>query len=214
VPDYAIESKAGGIVCGIDEAGRGPLAGPVVAAAVILDLGQLGRDVIATIDDSKKLSRAVRQRLYPALLETARIGVGAASAAEIDRINVLAATLRAMQRAVARLGAVPDLALVDGNVAPALPCPVRTIVGGDGRSLSIAAASIVAKVTRDALMERLARRYPDFGWDHNAGYGTVGHTDALARFGATPHHRQSFAPVLNILSPARSPTPTSCGKPL
>jgi len=213
VPDYALETAAGGVVCGIDEAGRGPLAGPVVAAAVILDLSRLDRDAIAAIDDSKRLSRAMRERLYPALLATARIGVGAASASEIDRINVLAATLRAMERAVARLGARPDLALVDGNVAPALPCPVRTVVGGDGRSLSIAAASIVAKVTRDALMERLARRYPGFGWDRNAGYGTAEHTDALARFGATPHHRHSFAPVLNILSPARSPTPTSCGKP-
>ncbi len=201
MPNFAIETECGGIVCGIDEAGRGPLAGPVVAAAVIVDPKRLKRRVLRAIDDSKVLDRAVREALYAEIRAGARIGVAAASAAEIDRINILQATLLAMRRAVAALGVVPDIALIDGNVAPRLPCACRTVVGGDGLSLSIAAASIVAKVTRDALMVRLARRYPGFGWETNAGYGTVAHTSALTRLGPTPHHRKSFHPVVKMLSP-------------
>jgi ribonuclease HII len=200
MPTLRLEDEAGGIVCGIDEAGRGPLAGPVVAAAVVIDRARLKRRLARAINDSKVLSRETREELYGQIRECAAVGVGAASTAEIDRINILRATLLAMSRAVAALGIDPDLALVDGNVPPTLPCPVRCVIGGDGTSLSIAAASIVAKVTRDLLMTRLAQRYPGFGWEHNAGYGTDAHRDALDRLGTTPHHRKSFAPVLNILS--------------
>ena len=193
MPDFDREAAHGGIVAGIDEAGRGPLAGPVVAAAVILDPARL--DGLAGLDDSKALSKARREDLYARLGGRARIGVGAASVAEIDRRNILGATLLAMTRALAALGTVPDLALVDGNRAPALPCPVETVVGGDAACLSIAAASVVAKVTRDRIMTRLAGVYPGYGWERNAGYGTAQHRDALARRGITPHHRRSFSPI-------------------
>ncbi len=199
-PDLSLEREAGGLVAGIDEAGRGPWAGPVVAAAVILDPARLGDDLAHGLDDSKKLRPARRAELFEALAGRARIGIGAASAAEIDDINVLAATFRAMARAVAALGVVPDLALVDGNRLPELVCPARAVVGGDGKSLSIAAASIVAKVTRDRIMAALGPRYPGFGWERNAGYGTAQHQGALEALGVTPHHRRSYAPVHKILS--------------
>ena len=193
MPDFTRETAHGGIVAGIDEAGRGPLAGPVVAAAVILD--PAGLDALAGLDDSKVLSKGRREDLYARLTGRARIGIGAASVAEIERRNILGATMLAMARALAALGAVPDLALVDGNRAPALPCPVETVVGGDAACLSIAAASVVAKVTRDRIMTRLAGVYPGYGWDRNAGYGTAQHRAALARHGITPHHRRSFSPI-------------------
>ncbi len=202
-PDLSLERDAGGLVAGIDEAGRGPWAGPVVAAAVILDRDRLGHDLAHGLDDSKKLSPARRAALFEALAGRAQIGIGAASAPLIDEINVLAATLRAMARALAALGVVPDLALVDGNRLPELPCPARAVVGGDGKSLSIAAASIVAKVTRDRIMTALAARYPGFGWERNAGYGTAEHRCALEALGVTPHHRRSYAPVLKMLSSSR-----------
>ena len=196
MPDLAIERDAGGLVAGIDEAGRGPWAGPVVAAAVILESGTLSAKLATGIDDSKLIPRRRRELLCDALRAESRFGIGAASVVEIDRDNILAATLIAMCRALAALGVVPDLALVDGNRAPPLPCPVRTIVKGDTRSLSIAAASIIAKVMRDRLMTALAARYPEFGWERNAGYGTAQHRSALERLGPTPHHRRSFAPVM------------------
>ncbi len=200
MPDFTLERAAGGIVAGIDEAGRGPWAGPVIAAAVILDAALLPRSLLEGLDDSKALTKARREVLLAALDGRARIGIGAASAAEIDRFNILEASLRAMARAVNALGLTPDLALVDGNRSPELPCAVRTVVKGDCLSLSIAAASIAAKVTRDGIMARLAVRHPGFGWEHNAGYGTAEHKDALMRLGVTPHHRKSFAPVNKILS--------------
>lgn len=200
MPDFALESAAGNLVAGVDEAGRGPWAGPVVAAAVILDARRSPPELLAGLDDSKRLSARRRAELFAALESCARVGIGAASSREIDAINVLQATLVAMARAVAALGVAPDLALVDGTHAPALPCPVRTVVRGDAASLSIAAASIAAKVTRDRLMARLARRHPGFGWEHNAGYGTAEHRDALRRLGPTPHHRRSFAPINKMLS--------------
>jgi ribonuclease HII len=200
MPTLRLEEQAGGIVCGIDEAGRGPLAGPVVAAAVVIDRARLKRKLARAIDDSKVLTREVRGQLYGEIRACAHVGIGAASTAEIDRINILQATLLAMGRALAALRISPDLALVDGNVAPRLPCPVKTVVGGDGISLSIAAASIVAKVTRDLAMTRLAQRYPGFGWETNVGYSTEGHFRAMDRLGVTPHHRRSFEPVVNILS--------------
>jgi ribonuclease HII len=196
MPDFALEKRCAGIVCGVDEAGRGPLAGPVVAAAVILDRRRLPRSLRDGLDDSKKLSAEAREE-YAAMLRRCAcvIGVGAASAAEIDRINILRATLAAMCRAVARLGAMPAVALVDGNVPPPLRCAVETVIGGDGLSLSIAAASIIAKTTRDRLMKQLALRYGGYGWETNVGYGTEAHRAALAALGPTPHHRRSFSPL-------------------
>jgi ribonuclease HII len=195
MPDFAIERSCRGLVCGIDEAGRGPLAGPVVAAAVIIDRRGFRGELRRRLDDSKVLTRAQREACYRALRRCARIGVGAASAREIDRLNILRANLVAMARAVAALGMRPDVALVDGNVAPTLPCAVRTVVQGDALSFSIAAASVVAKVTRDAIMRSLAPRYPGYGWETNVGYATQEHGEAIRRLGITPHHRRSFAPV-------------------
>ncbi|MCZ6861134.1 MAG: ribonuclease HII [Alphaproteobacteria bacterium] len=199
MPDLALEMEAGGLVAGIDEAGRGPLAGPVVAAAAILDASLLAPSLAAAIDDSKRLSPRRRRELFAVLPTFARVGLGAASVTEIDRLNILAATMLAMRRAILALGVVPDLALIDGNRAPDLPCPARTLVGGDGICLSIAAASIAAKVVRDRIMTALAQRHPGFGWERNAGYPTLEHRAALVRLGATPHHRRSFAPVARVL---------------
>ena len=201
MPDFAFEETCRRPVAGIDEAGRGPLAGPVVAAAVILDPESLGADVLARIDDSKKLRPRVREELCALLIANSRIGIGAASVAEIDRLNIHHATLLAMRRAILALDPAPRFALIDGKFAPECPCPARTIVGGDCLSMSIAAASIVAKVTRDRIMARLAGPYPGFGFERNAGYGTPEHLLALASLGPTPHHRRSFEPVLKMLSP-------------
>lgn len=196
MPDFSLESQHAGIVAGVDEVGRGPLAGPVVAAAVIFTSRALP-DALAALDDSKRLSAATREALAAELRACPgiAIGVGAASVAEIGVLNILGATHLAMRRAVARLPIRPDLALVDGNRAPALPCRAQCVVGGDGLSLSIAAASIVAKVLRDGLMRKLDPRWPGFGWAGNAGYPTQAHRAALARLGRTPHHRRGFAPV-------------------
>lgn len=199
MPDFALERAAGGIVAGIDEAGRGPWAGPVVAAAVILDPATLPPFLAGGLDDSKTLSAARRRHLYRGLLAYAETGVGAASVREIEADNILGATLAAMGRALAALPRRPSAALVDGNRAPDVPCRVETVVRGDSRSMSIAAASIVAKVTRDGIMARLGTRYPGFGWERNAGYGTAEHRRALARHGPTPHHRRSFAPIRALL---------------
>lgn len=179
-------------IAGVDEAGRGPLAGPVVAAAVVLP-----RDCfIEGVDDSKRLTAASRERLAVAVHERAlAIGIGAASTREIDRINILHATHLAMRRAVDRLGVEVEHLLVDGLPVRALGDAQTAVVEGDRRVHSIACASILAKVTRDRLMRRLAERYPGYGWERNAGYGTPEHREALARLGPTPHHRRSFAPV-------------------
>ena len=199
MPDFALERAAGGLVAGIDEAGRGPWAGPVVAAAAILDPATLPPFLAGGLDDSKVLSPARRRDLYAGLLGCAEIGVGAASVREIDEDNILRATFVAMARALAALPRRPTAALVDGNRVPDFPCRVETVVRGDSRSMSIAAASIVAKVTRDDIMARLSARYPAFAWERNAGYGTAEHRHALERHGPTPHHRRSFAPVRALL---------------
>lgn len=200
MPDFSLEDASGGAsVAGVDEAGRGPWAGPVVAAAVILDRNGLSRDLAFGLDDSKKVPAARRQRLFNALQSSARIGVGRAEVADIDSMNILSATLLAMSRAVAALGAVPDLALIDGNQIPRLSCPARAVIGGDGLSLSIAAASIIAKVTRDRLMADLALAHPGYGWERNKGYGTAEHRAALETLGVTPHHRRSFRPIRKIM---------------
>jgi len=200
MPDFAIERRYTGLVCGIDEAGRGPLAGPVVAAAVVLDLRRFPKMLRDGLDDSKVLTIEQREACHQALRRcadrgAARIGIGAASAHEIDRINILRAALLAMTRAVAVLGVRPDTALVDGDMAPPLACAVRTVVKGDALSFSIAAASVVAKVTRDRIMRGLAPRYPGYGWETNVGYATREHGEAIRRLGVTRHHRRSFAPV-------------------
>lgn len=199
MPTFALEKAAGGRVAGVDEVGRGPLAGPVVAAAVVFPTG-VPRALAALLDDSKKLSAAQREAAYAALLTSGRaeIAVAAASVTEITRLNILQAAMLAMRRAVTRLPVPPDLALVDGNYPPKLPCPVQCVIGGDAASLSIAAASIVAKVVRDRAMARLAQRWPGYGWETNAGYATAPHRQALARLGPTRHHRPSFGTVAQL----------------
>jgi len=198
MPNFAREAALGGLVCGIDEVGRGPLAGPVVAAAVILDRATMPRSLRKEIDDSKKLTPEAREEYAVALRSCATIAIGAAAVAEIDRFNILRASLLAMRRAVAALPVMPTAALVDGNQAPALPCAVHMVVGGDGLSLSIAAASIIAKVARDRLMQRLALRYEGYGWATNVGYATAEHRAAIVRLGLTPHHRLSFQPTSDL----------------
>lgn len=199
MPDFTLESELGGAVAGIDEAGRGPWAGPVCAAAVIFPTVGPTDEIGARVRDSKQLSKSAREELVPELLKTALVGQGQASVKEIDELNILAATLLAMQRAVAALNVTPDTALVDGNQAPQVPCPVRCIVKGDVKSYSIAAASIVAKVTRDRYMTKLASHNPGYGWERNFGYGTKLHVAGLKKLGVTPHHRRSFKPIRKVL---------------
>jgi ribonuclease HII len=202
--DFAMEREIGGIVAGVDEVGRGPLAGPVVAAAVVF-LDGLPDEIAALIDDSKKLTAAQRRIALDAFRPHARIALGAASVSEIDRVNILVATHLAMARAVGKLRLVPDALLVDGNRLPParlLPkgCRSVAVIGGDALSLSIAAASIAAKIARDRLMSALAIRHPGYGWERNVGYGTQEHRDGLHRVGVTPHHRRSFKPLADLLS--------------
>ena len=180
-----------GPVAGVDEAGRGPWAGPVVAAAVILD----PNFIPASIADSKVLLPEEREAIFPRIMASANVGIGIADVARIDRDNILHATMWAMAEAVAQLKQAPRLVLIDGNRAPRLPMEARTIVKGDGRCLSIAAASIIAKVTRDRLMVDLGRQFPHYGFERHKGYGTPEHQEALRRFGVTGHHRRSFRPV-------------------
>jgi len=190
-------------IAGVDEAGRGPLAGPVFAAAVVLPR-RVPRSLAGLLDDSKKLTAEQREAAFAALLRarragTVEIGVGAASVAEIVRINILRAALLAMRRAVLRLPAMPDLALVDGDQPPLLECKIRCIIGGDASTPAISAASIVAKVLRDRAMTRLAVRYPGYGWETNVGYATGDHRDALLRLGPTRHHRPTFGSVRQLV---------------
>jgi len=203
MPDFSLENDARtegfSTIAGVDEAGRGPWCGPVVAGAAILDPATLPDDLLKGLDDSKKLKAEKREALLERLKDHAIIGIGQASVEEIDQMNILAATLLAMKRAVEDLGQPIDLALIDGNKTPDLTCQARAVVKGDGKSLSIAAASIVAKVTRDKVMEKLGQEYPGYGWEKNAGYGTKEHQAALAEYGVTPHHRRSFAPIRKLL---------------
>ncbi len=185
-----------GLICGVDEAGRGPLAGPVVAAAVILD----PRQPIDGLNDSKKLTAARREMLAVEIREKALAwAVAEASVQEIDRINILQASLLAMQRAVSGLSLMPEKALVDGNKCPVLACPVEAIVGGDGKLAAIAAASILAKTVRDALMQELHVLYPQYGFDRHKGYPTALHLAALREHGISPVHRRSYGPVAQLI---------------
>jgi ribonuclease HII len=196
VANHAYEAAIGGIVAGVDEVGRGPLAGPVTAAAVILD----GARIPQGLADSKTLTAARRQALFVAIIECAEVSVAHASVQEIDDLNILRASHLAMERAIAGLPRAPDHALIDGNLIPkGLTISATAIVKGDAKSLSIAAASIIAKVTRDGLMVDLAQQFPAYGWDQNAGYPTAAHLKALQIHGVTPWHRRSFKPVHNIL---------------
>ncbi|MDQ7019208.1 MAG: ribonuclease HII [Robiginitomaculum sp.] len=192
MPDYSLERAATGRVCGVDEVGRGPGAGPVVAAAVILDPAKIP----AGLNDSKKLSQKRREYLFEVLIRNAHFGLGMAEPEEIDRLNILHASMTAMERAVAALPRVPDHALIDGNRLPKhLPCTAAAIIKGDGKSVSIAAASIIAKVVRDRLMVRADELYPGYGFAAHKGYLTKVHKVALQSFGPCPIHRFSFAPV-------------------
>ena len=187
-----------GLVCGVDEAGRGPLAGPVVAAAVILDPA----NPVLGLNDSKKLSAKRREALAIEIRAKALAWfVAEASVEEIDRINILQASLLAMQRAVAGLAIPPERALIDGNRCPELSCPSEAIVGGDGKVESIAAASILAKTVRDAGMLELHERYPQYGFDRHMGYPTAVHLAALREHGVSPVHRRSYGPVARLLVP-------------
>ena len=201
MPHYIYESRLlktmAGPVCGVDEAGRGPLAGPVVAAAVILDRKRIPKG----LNDSKQLSEEAREALFPRIMDMAvAVGVGDASVGEIDLVNIRQATHLAMARAVRALGVAAEFALVDGNDPPALPCCCDTLIDGDARSLSIAAASIIAKVTRDRMMIALHDDHPGYNWRSNKGYGTPEHYEGLKRHGVTGHHRRSFAPIRAILT--------------
>ena len=200
MPDFSRERACGHrLVCGVDEAGRGPLAGPVVAAAVMFTDDSLAD---TRIHDSKKLSATLRDALFSHIMAQAHVGVGIVSAEEIDRINILQATMQAMARAVEALPVRPAHALIDGNRAPALICSAECIVKGDSISTSIAAASIIAKVTRDRMMHELAETFPNYGFDAHAGYGTPQHLEALKTYGPCAAHRKTFAPVRNLLEPA------------
>ena len=206
MPSFRYETRcaeAGAIrIAGIDEVGRGPLAGPVMAAVAVIDRGAAKRKLLRLIDDSKKLVLEDREKAYEAMVASGlvRFAVGEASVEEIDTINILQATFLAMRRALAAMAEPPDLVLIDGDrVPPELGCRAETIVGGDARCYSIAAASIFAKVTRDRYMRGLAASFPGYGWETNVGYKTPVHLAALNRLGPTPHHRRSFAPVMRLL---------------
>jgi ribonuclease HII len=196
-PTFAFEHASNhSIICGIDEAGRGPWAGPVVAAAVILNQNNFP----SGLNDSKKLTHEKREALFNPIMHSADVGVGIVSAAEIDEINILQATYLAMYRALENLKSRPTLALVDGNRAPPLPCQVQTIIKGDALSLSIAAASIIAKVTRDRMMIELDNLHPAYGFALHKGYGTAKHASALAQNGPCFEHRKTFKPIAALLS--------------
>lgn len=198
-PDFTFEqtliARGALRIAGVDEVGRGPLAGPVTAAAVILDAANIPEG----LNDSKALTKRKREALEPLIFATAEVSIAHASVEEIDELNILRASHLAMERAIAGLGQV-DHALIDGNMLPrGLTVLATTMIKGDSRSLSIAAASIVAKICRDRIMVELAQQYPGYGWETNAGYGSKSHMSALQNLGVTPHHRRSFKPVHNML---------------
>ena len=207
MPDFSLEESLGlstsAVIVGVDEVGRGPLAGPVTAAAVFFDRQKITSDLLTKIDDSKKIAQKKRATISKQIESIAIIGIGWASSGEIDQLNILEATMLAMQRAIFSLQKQiildPDYILIDGNKVPRLDFPSKAIVRGDEKSLSIAAASIVAKSTRDAFMTSLSKLYPGYGWEKNAGYGTREHLAAIEREGITVHHRRSFKPIANYL---------------
>jgi ribonuclease HII len=191
-----LRSQLGPHIAGIDEVGRGPLAGPVVACAVVMPPDHRA---IRGVDDSKRLSASERERLAVRIFETAvSVGLGAASVREIDRVNIYHATVIAMRRSLRRLSVVPNHVLIDGKPIRSLETPHTAIVGGDARCYTIACASIIAKVTRDRVMRALAGRYPNYRWENNVGYATLAHLEGMVAHGITPHHRRSFVPVRQL----------------
>lgn len=211
MPDFTLEDIQGGLVCGLDEVGRGPLAGPVVAACVYVPENVRPLPFIKDITDSKKLSAKKREALYLLITEHCDWAVSEKPPAEIDEINILQASLVAMSDAFNALDKRFKHALVDGNKLPQLPCSATYVIKGDGKSVSIAAASIVAKVTRDRIMADLHAQHPQYGWNTNSGYPSKAHREAIDLHGITPHHRKSFAPVRNFLlhGKTRSPIETA-----
>ncbi|MBR2274403.1 MAG: ribonuclease HII [Alphaproteobacteria bacterium] len=201
MPDFELEDGFKGCVAGVDEAGRGPWVGPVVAGCAVFLTHNVDARLLANLDDSKKLSKKKREMLYDLLQQEAKcghmlLGIGIASAKEIDEINILNASFLAMKRAVEQSGAKPELVLIDGNRVPKnFGCKVQAVVKGDARSYSISAGSILAKVYRDRLMAQMALQYPGYGFEKNAGYGTKAHIEGLQKFGVTPQHRRSYMPV-------------------
>ena len=212
-PNLKLEQEAACVVCGVDEVGCAPFAGPVVAAAVILPEKPLPRRLVALINDSKIVPAPHREKVAAALPALCVISFGEASVEEIDELNIYHARMLAMRRAIAGLATVPELALIDGNAKPKdVTCRIRTVVDGDAKCLSIAAASIVAKVHRDGYMRKLAEEFPGYGWETNVGYGTRDHRHAIVKLGLTPHHRRSFTPVralsgLPLFTNAEAPIP-------
>ncbi len=198
--EISLGRKSGAVICGVDEAGRGPLAGPVVACAAILPLDGISTRLLGALDDSKRLSAEVRETVAARLRVKAIWALGEASVEEIDRFNILRATFLAMRRAYEGLPCQPAHAVIDGNMKPGLPCAETTIVEGDHLSYSIAAASILAKVARDKMMRELHLDHPRYGWERNVGYGTKEHLAAIDLHGVTPHHRTSFRPVYEQLT--------------
>ena len=199
MPDFELENMHDGPVFGLDEVGRGPLAGPVTAACVYIPQEAYTLPFISEIKDSKKLSDSKLERLYALITEHFEWRVAEVSPADIDEINILQASLKAMALALEKMKTRPVHALVDGNKMPKLPCSATTVVKGDSKSVSIAAASIVAKVTRDRLMKKLHEEHPHYGWESNVGYPSAAHREAIDAHGITPYHRKSFAPVKNYL---------------
>lgn len=195
-PTYDLERDIGGVICGVDEVGRGPLAGPVIAAAVILN----PENIPHHLNDSKKLSAKKRQELNDIILATAEYGYGEANLEEIDELNILHASMLAMQRAVANLPRKVDHILVDGNRIPDFDAPATAVIKGDQKSVSIAAASIIAKIKRDFLMKKLGEIHPEYGWERNSGYGTREHMKALNLVGPSRFHRKSFAPIRDLMT--------------
>jgi len=204
-PDYSLElaAQAQGYtrIAGVDEVGRGPLAGPVTAAAVVLDPARIPEG----LNDSKRLTAKRREALFDVIMDVAEVCIAHASVDEIDSLNILRASHLAMERAVAGLRVPPDMALIDGNLIPRnLSVPAQAVIKGDALSLSISAASIMAKIARDRIMWDFAQQFPGYGWETNAGYPSKSHKAALQNLGVTPHHRRSFKPVHNILYQEKS----------
>lgn len=205
MPDFKLEDDVNGIVAGVDEAGRGPWVGPVVAGCAVFVHREVDERLLQNLNDSKKLSKKKREMLYDLLFEEQKkgnmvLGIGEASAHEIDEMNILNASFLAMKRAIIATGVKPDLVLVDGNREPKnFGFSTKAVVKGDAKSYSISAASILAKVYRDRLMEKMAQVYTGYGFEKNAGYGTKAHVEGLRRFGVTPEHRKSYAPIKEFL---------------
>jgi ribonuclease HII len=202
-PGWSIEKTVSGIVCGIDEVGRAPLAGPVVAACAYIPEEVRRKRIWSKVNDSKQLTREQREEIYDGLTSLSCYAIGQAGVEEINSLNIYYASLLAMQRAFEQMcndfGICPEIALIDGNATPEITCKTQTVVKGDATSLSIAAASIIAKVWRDRLMSELHEEFPYYGWNTNCGYGTREHLEGIDQNGITPHHRSSFAPVRNYI---------------